>query len=64
MSDLLIILSHELGVALEANYTPRQLRESWPEAIDGLKRVRQFLTTNGLPAPGVVDNVIRLVESD
>ena len=61
MTDVLIILAHELGVALEMSYTPDELRELWPEALDGLDRARQILVEQGLAVPPVVDNVLKQV---
>lgn len=60
--DLLIKLSHELGVALELSYDPIELRELWGEALDALSETRAYLRENGHPVPGVVDNILKLSE--
>lgn len=59
MNDLLVVLTHELGVALEMSYTPTEMQELWPEALDGLRRGRKVLLDNGVAVPPVVDNVLK-----
>jgi len=63
MSDVLIVLMHELGVALEMSYSPDEMRELWPEALDGLSRGRQILSEKGVAIPPVVDNVLKHAEN-
>lgn len=59
MKGVLIVLMHELGVALEMSYSPDEMRELWGEALDGLARGRQILIQEGVAIPPVVDNVLK-----
>lgn len=59
-ADLIIRLSHELGCVLELTCTPVEMKEMWAEGLDALADAKQYLADNGLPAPGVVDNVLRV----
>jgi hypothetical protein len=61
--DLIIVLSHELGVALEMTYDAVELRELWPDALEGLKEARDLIKAENMPVPAVITNVLRLYES-
>jgi hypothetical protein len=56
--DLIIRLSHELGVALEMAYSPAELREFWPDALEALRDAQAHLDRFHLPAPGVIASVL------
>lgn len=59
-TDLLIRLSHELAVLLELYHTPDEIASgTWTDAIDALGEVRQILEQRHVPAPSVVENVLK-----
>jgi hypothetical protein len=60
MVNTIIVLSHELGVALEMSYSPEEMQALWPEALDGLKRSLQILEEQGISPPPVVMNVLTI----
>ena len=60
MVNTIIVLSHELGVALEMSYSPEEMLALWPEALDGLKRSRQILDEQGITPPPVIINVLNI----
>ena len=57
--ELLVKLAGELGCALEMYATPDEIQSpGWKDAIDALKDVRHILGQEGIPTPGVVENVL------
>lgn len=59
--DLIYRLSHQLGVALEYEWTPDEMVDLWPEALDDLREAKEYLINKRLPVPGVVENVLNKV---
>lgn len=60
MVNTIIVLSHELGVALEMSYSPEEMQALWAEALDGLRRSSQILEEQGVAIPPVVTNVLTI----
>jgi hypothetical protein len=58
MVEIIAILTHELGVALELSFERHEFLQLWPEAIDGLSRAKVVLTENGCQFPGAANNVL------
>lgn len=59
----LTVVAHELAVALELSYSPSELTHLWGDALDGLRDTVQILAKRGLPAPSVIEHVLKLAES-
>jgi hypothetical protein len=57
--DLILRLSHDLGVALEMNCEPVELRELWADSLDTLVEAQETILAAGLTPPAVIANVIR-----
>lgn len=58
--DLIVLLAHELAVALELSYSPVELRELWSEALEGLEKTKDMLKTKGIKIPAAIEAVIKL----
>ena len=60
--NLVINLSHELGVSLEMTWSPDEQLSLWPEALNALITTREVLKDYDTPTPPVVVNVLSKVE--